>query len=682
VRIGDLLLFGYNVFIGLKKETAVGDVFALYRLAEADGGDELEAVPLAGSFLADPRFAADFRELYAYYKQARLLQLRVTQDKLLAAFQIGQQLHDLRVFRWSIEPGGEVRYIDNRGERDIALPPPPRLRVDAGHPRGHVGGRHPHINILDTVFVETVGGDLTVKIENNTETGLGIYSEPVEDKQPVAGRRRDRLRPARLLILLRVKPYREQARATWSTTPAPEGGAHRRHRRLLRAAARGPRHHLPRRLLPAIRRAQALRPAEAMLGTCASSACCARPTARTCSTSSTSPASGHYALFTYNLIDKTLGAPMSRPRLRASPTAASWCSGRERRADPVHPMQVWQTPFCSEEHAAAGRRHQGFFGRIGNAELVRGISDLMGIARAVREQVPTRTAYEDLIRQCGRVPRTPISGYPKPRPVASADRAAGDRRRRPPDPGRIREGRQHPPRDGAGAAAGRRRAARPADRHRQHAVAQAGRLRQALGPLRERRGRLQPLRSCATPTCRASRPWTRRWRAEQQRVGERAMPSWPTAGLRRPPQALVQAGGHPQASTSPALEQAAGELDAVAAGLDLLTEQLGSLPGGDAVVRTASSTASRRSTPTSTACAPRPATAAARAWARRGRGRVRRPVQAVRPGVENALEFADTPEKCDEALTRLLAQLEELEGRFAEQDNFLADIASQARSRL
>ena len=35
--------------------------------------------------------------------------------------------------------------------------------------------------MLDTVFVETVGGDLTVKVENNTETGLGIYSEPVED---------------------------------------------------------------------------------------------------------------------------------------------------------------------------------------------------------------------------------------------------------------------------------------------------------------------------------------------------------------------------------------------------------------------------------------------------------------------------------------------------------------------
>ncbi len=43
------------------------------------------ALPLAGSFLEYPRFASDFKELYAYYKNAQLLQLRVTQGKLLAS---------------------------------------------------------------------------------------------------------------------------------------------------------------------------------------------------------------------------------------------------------------------------------------------------------------------------------------------------------------------------------------------------------------------------------------------------------------------------------------------------------------------------------------------------------------------------------------------------------------------
>ena len=52
----------------------------------------------------------------------------------------------------------------------------------------------PHINIEDEVFVETVGGDLTVKVEDNTEDGLGIYRED-GGRSPLQahGRRRDLL---------------------------------------------------------------------------------------------------------------------------------------------------------------------------------------------------------------------------------------------------------------------------------------------------------------------------------------------------------------------------------------------------------------------------------------------------------------------------------------------------------
>ncbi len=42
----------------------------------------------------------------------------------------------------------------------------------------HVSGQHPHVNIKDLVFVETVGGDLTIKVENTTKDGLGLYREP------------------------------------------------------------------------------------------------------------------------------------------------------------------------------------------------------------------------------------------------------------------------------------------------------------------------------------------------------------------------------------------------------------------------------------------------------------------------------------------------------------------------
>ena len=43
-------------------------------------------------------------------------------------------------------------------------------------------GDHPLVSIADRVFVECVGGDLTIKVEDNTRTGEGVYSEPVEDR--------------------------------------------------------------------------------------------------------------------------------------------------------------------------------------------------------------------------------------------------------------------------------------------------------------------------------------------------------------------------------------------------------------------------------------------------------------------------------------------------------------------
>lgn len=51
VRVGEWLLFGYNVFLGLKRETHLEDVFSLYRLIDNDGEFDVEAVAYEGTFL-------------------------------------------------------------------------------------------------------------------------------------------------------------------------------------------------------------------------------------------------------------------------------------------------------------------------------------------------------------------------------------------------------------------------------------------------------------------------------------------------------------------------------------------------------------------------------------------------------------------------------------------------------
>lgn len=116
VALGDVLLFGGNALLGPTPETAVEDVFSLHRLTRGEEGVALvpagpEAVP---GLLDDPEFLRDFAGMYRYYRQARLLQLRLVDGRLLAVFQTGPRLTDLRVLRWRTAPDGGVVYEDDQ----------------------------------------------------------------------------------------------------------------------------------------------------------------------------------------------------------------------------------------------------------------------------------------------------------------------------------------------------------------------------------------------------------------------------------------------------------------------------------------------------------------------------------------------------------------------------------------
>lgn len=204
VSVGEALLFGHNVFLGLKPDTAVGDVFALHdrdlnRLPD-------DAVP---GLLDDPAFLREFAALYRYYRQTHLLQLRRTDGKVLAVFQTGEKAADIRVLRWALSADGQAAFLDARGERDHVFPPSHDFEWTDTTREDHVLGRHPHVSIQGEVFVETVGGTLTVKVEDNTETGEGVYAEPVDE--PLQSLADADIAHARVgaLILLRIRPYKE-----------------------------------------------------------------------------------------------------------------------------------------------------------------------------------------------------------------------------------------------------------------------------------------------------------------------------------------------------------------------------------------------------------------------------------------------------------------------------------------
>src|ERR1041384_7766929 len=87
VSVDGQLLFGFQVFIGLKTETRGQDVLRLFKFQKTDQGYDLSQRGFdgPGAFLADPEFDKQFREAFRYAKDARLLQLVRTESRLLIA---------------------------------------------------------------------------------------------------------------------------------------------------------------------------------------------------------------------------------------------------------------------------------------------------------------------------------------------------------------------------------------------------------------------------------------------------------------------------------------------------------------------------------------------------------------------------------------------------------------------
>ena len=403
VQVGDQLLFGYNVFLGLKKETRIEDVFALYRLNEAEGGFDAEPQPIEGSFLAQPGFVQDFRELYTYYKHTRLLQLIRRETLLLAVFQLSERPDDLRVFRWDIGAGDrEIRYRDNRGERDIVLPPPFDFAWQTTGRDDVVPGRHAHINILDTVFVETINGDLTVKIENNTEDGLGIYREPVNDQTQSIDDATIEYAQVGSLILLRITPYKEpNARHLVYNTLTRQV---QRLDAIAEACVQLPEDHGI--VFPG---GCVLQNGDTKLFDQDMAGMRFRRTIRSPNGEDVlyvfyEPDAGAFALFVYNLIQRQLRSPLlSHGYARYDDGRIVLFSADSAEPTRVHPMQVWRTPFCSDEFAAGAPRQGGWIAKVGNAEIVRALSTLNSLSREAESEQVSSARYARLVEETRRL---------------------------------------------------------------------------------------------------------------------------------------------------------------------------------------------------------------------------------------------------------------------------------------
>jgi hypothetical protein len=406
VSLGGLMLFGYNVFIGLKPETTVHDVFSVHHFsrdlsADTFRFDEADLDELPGLF-GEAQFRRDFDEMFRYYRDARLLQLRRVEGKLLAVFQTGTGIADIRVLRWRVGPDGSPAYQDNRGERDHTFPASHDFEWTETTRDDHVPGPHPHISVAGEVFVETVGGNLTIKIENNTETGEGIYTEPVDE--PLQSLADADVHYARVgqLILLRIRPYKET------------GWRHLVFNAKTRSVARLDGIGQACRRLPEDH--GIIFPGGYYLATGISKTYDTEVTDLEYERVIASPngedvlyvfharAEGRTLLLPYNLIRKEVATPLTCHgySLFDDGTLVMF---RAQSDEPtrVHPMQVWQSPYLSDAYAAAQPAGTGPLERVGNADLVRGISDCLSVARMIDEMTPSAGVFEGVIAGCARV---------------------------------------------------------------------------------------------------------------------------------------------------------------------------------------------------------------------------------------------------------------------------------------
>ena len=693
VQVGDYLLFGYNVFIGLKKETKIEDVFSLFKLNSDGDSYGLEAVSHDDSFLTSPSFKSDFLELYRYYKQTRLVQLTVKNGKLLAGFQIGERLEDIRVFRWSVSADGkDITYIDNRGERDIQLPSSYDFEWIETDREDTVHGRHSHINILDKIFVETINGDLTIKIENNTEHGKGIYSESVEDATQSLDDGQFFYASVGALILLKVLPYREEQWRYFvfnsltdevvkiddigqSCVQLPEdhgiifpGGYYLQSGEMKTFEGDS---------LAALEDGRSLK-FKRMIKS---------PNGEDVLFVFYQPEEGLFGLFSYNLISKSMQNPIYGHGYALAEDGKLVIFSAESEATRIHPMQIWQTAYVSDDYASRADVSQSFFGKIGNASLVRGVSDLYSLHRMISDQTVSARIYEELSKTASRFfdshywieeySNQQEENNEKDHSIAALIKQISQTSELVIDEfEKVQSIRQQS-----------QLAMSTAEEDQQTLIASirpenwqmAEEYVEALNKLRQQRGHLATIKEYRYIDTGRLEELDKQLIEAQEKLSESTVEFLSQESALSPyfDKIISFDSEVDKAETIALLIPVIEKIEDTASGLDLLSELMSSLKVSDATVRTRiidaiSEVYSKLNQSKAAAKHKQKSLGSEEAVAQ-----FSAQFKLFSQSITNALGMSTTPERCEEQLSRLLVQLEELESQFSDFEEFLSDIMAK-----
>ena len=667
-------LFGYNIQFGLKQTTDIKDVFAVY-----DYNPETRSfTPIAvEEVLGDAKFTEDFAYLFKYYRETVFLKFLIIGPHLYMAMRSGKSIDDIKVFKWRLAGDGTPEYVGNRFDHEYAFPAQQEFEWKRAHRGMHRPGLHPHISIEDRVFVETVGGDLTVKIEDNTASGQGIYSEPVTESDQTLDDAEIFYATVGSLVLLKILPYREGL-----------------HRHLVFNEKTSSVHRIDAIgdscvLLPddhGIIFANGYLLQSGEVKTFDHGLLDMRFERRVPSSNGEdilysfyNRASGDYVLLSYNRIKQSVETPIVCSGYSLFGNGRLVLFRGDGEPQKHHALQIWQTPYLDDETSvAAAADKESFLYKIGNPELVRGMAESRELLTLLQKDDSFAGLYLDIVKRSGDL----LDAYfwldrPECKSLAAPVREIKKA-------GEAAIGEFEKVQKLRSLAAERTSAVRAAveklvrEAHTASPDALQGFVHQ-LASLRKLRGEIIALRDVRYTDPEIVSAFEKEVVATTDAVsaktvdfllGEESLNSY-AAAIDAQETALAKIAKVTEA------DEVATALDQAAAELEMLIEIVGGLKIADATQTTA--IIERISGLYARLNGTRGSLRNKRRELARGEGEAQFAAQMklLSQALANYLDLCDTPEKCDESLTRLMVQVEELEGRFAEFDEYIEQLATR-----
>ncbi|MEU3530488.1 DNA repair ATPase [Streptomyces murinus] len=659
VAVGDKLLLG-------SRARGSEPVLALY---DRDGN----RLPEDGGFLDDPAFVREFTALTRYYRDAHLLRLRRTDGRLLAVFRTGEKADDIRALRWTLTEDGRAEFLDAQGERDDVVPPAQDVTWTGTGRADHVLGREPYVAVPGGLGVAALGGTLTVRAEDGTQ----LYAEPVAEPLQSLADAAVAYAGVGPLTLLRVRPYKEDTDRylvfnALTRTVVRLDGIGQACRRLPEEQGvvfpggyclAGGQHKAYELDVTGLEFEQEIR----------------APNGEDVLYAFRDRSGGGTLLLSYNTLRKEVTTPLPCQgwALFEDGALAVLRAGGDEPAH-THPLQWWTSPYVSDTHAAALRTGTGPLARVGNADLVRGLADCLSVARLVADGITTGAGYRALTAACVRAADThhwladPELGRIQ-EPLAAVRETAEQVLAEFETVRELTRGAAEALEEAA------ERIAAVVRRLRGEAPREAAAWVHGLTELRRAHGHLLTLRELRYVDTERVAALAAGAESDLAAFGRRAVTFLSredafTAQRAEVEQLVADADAiRTVADAGPVTER----LDELADGLRTVTEVVTGLDIADATVRTA---VLERIADVLGGVNRARATLDARRRSlqdQEGRAEFAAETALLAQAVTAALAGATTPEACDDQLASVLARLEDLDGRFAEFDDFLTELAGR-----